>query len=146
MSKAFKTLKEVELDLVVKSGLIQQLKLRVQELEFEIERLNKGYCPIKEKCNKGECDCTNEEYNQMCEENMKLDLEIERLNNIIDEFDKYLVSIKNSCIYNVDVFLYKVVSNIYNKFKELKGVELTGNDKKQVKWLKEEFNVGSDKE
>lgn len=45
----------------------------------EIERLKKGYCPIKEKCNKGECDCTNEEYNQMCEENIKLDLEIERL-------------------------------------------------------------------
>ena len=64
----------------------------VDDLNKEIEKLNKGYCPIKEKCNKGECDCTNEEYNQMCEENIKLDLEIERLNNIINKAIEYLKS------------------------------------------------------
>lgn len=48
--------------------------------EEEIERLKQGYCELKEKCNKGECDCTHEEYNNMCEENIKMDLEIERLN------------------------------------------------------------------
>lgn len=40
MSKAFKTLKEIELDLVVKSGLIQQLKLKNAKLEDIITRLN----------------------------------------------------------------------------------------------------------
>ena len=48
--------------------------------EMEIADLEKGYCELKEKCNKGECDCTHEEYNGMCEENIKMDLEIERLN------------------------------------------------------------------
>ena len=47
--------------------------------EQEIERLKQGYCELKEKCNKGECDCTHEEYNGMCEENIKMDLEIQRL-------------------------------------------------------------------
>ena len=51
--------------------------------EMEIADLEKGYCELKEKCNKGECDCTHEEYNGMCEENIKMDLEIERLNNEI---------------------------------------------------------------
>lgn len=36
MSKAYKTLKEIELDLVVKSGLIQQLKLKNTQLEEKI--------------------------------------------------------------------------------------------------------------
>lgn len=40
MSKAFKTLKEIELDIIVKSGLIQQLKLKVAKLEDIITRLN----------------------------------------------------------------------------------------------------------
>lgn len=56
----------------------------------EIERLKKGYCELKEKCNKGECDCTHEEYNGMCEQNMKMDLEIERLNNIIKRTDSWI--------------------------------------------------------
>ena len=51
----------------------------------EIERLEQGYCELKEKCNKSECDCTHEEYNNMCEANIKMDLEIERLNSIIKE-------------------------------------------------------------
>lgn len=45
----------------------------------EIKRLNKGYCELKEKCNKGECDCTQEEYDSMCEENLKLSLKIDEL-------------------------------------------------------------------
>ena len=57
----------------------------IMELEMEIADLEKGYCELKEKCNKGECDCTHEEYNGMCEENIKMDLEIERLHSIIKE-------------------------------------------------------------
>lgn len=54
----------------------------------EIERLQKGYCELKEKCNNGECDCTHEEYNSMCEANIKLENKIERLNNDIKELLK----------------------------------------------------------
>lgn len=53
----------------------------------EIERLKQGYCELKEKCNKGECDCTHEEYNNMCEQNIKMDLEIERQKEIIRQLD-----------------------------------------------------------
>ena len=58
----------------------------------EIERLKNGYCELKVKCNNGECDCTNEEYDGMVEGNMKLSLEVERLNNIIEELEKMFVN------------------------------------------------------
>ena len=60
------------------------------EKDEEIERLKQGYCELKEKCNKGECDCTNEEYNGMCEANIELNLEIERLHSIIKEVRELL--------------------------------------------------------
>ena len=44
----------------------------IMGLEMENADLEKGYCELKEKCNRGECDCTNEEYNNMCEANIKL--------------------------------------------------------------------------
>ena len=62
----------------------------IMELEMDIADLEKGYCELKEKCNKGECDCTHEEYNNMCEENIKMDLEIERLHSIIKEVREYI--------------------------------------------------------
>ena len=37
----------------------------IVDMKKEIERLKQGYCELKEKCNKGECDCTNEEYDNM---------------------------------------------------------------------------------
>ena len=68
----------------------------IMELEMEIADLEKGYCELKEKCNKGECDCTHEEYNNMCEENIKMDLEIERLNSIIKEVREELNKIDSA--------------------------------------------------
>lgn len=50
MSKGYKTLKEIELDLVVKSGLIQQLKLKVEELEQKLKNCHEFYLEqLKEK-------------------------------------------------------------------------------------------------
>ena len=58
-----------------------RLENRIEELEAINEehrelngKLRNGYCEIKEKCNKGECDCTNEEYESMAQANMKLRL------------------------------------------------------------------------
>ena len=49
-----------------------------------------------------------------------------------------------------DEYIQSDINSIANAFVKLigilKGVELTENDKKQVKWLKEEFKVGVDKE
>ena len=55
----------------------------IYDIEDKIERLKQGYCELKEKCNKGELDCTHEEYNIMANKNMELSNEIERLNNEI---------------------------------------------------------------
>ena len=74
--------------------------------------------------------------NIMSEENDRLRKEIERLNNIINEFEKYLEETKG---------IYEEYTCAIKKLKELKGLELTVNDKKQVKWLKEEFKVRVDK-
>ena len=59
---------------------LEYLEKQNVEQKQEIERLKQGYCELKEKCNRGECDCTHEEYDGMCEANMKMYLEIERLN------------------------------------------------------------------
>lgn len=45
MSKALKTLREIELDLVVKSGLIQQLKHKNNQLQ---QRIDNAIAYIKE--------------------------------------------------------------------------------------------------
>lgn len=77
----------------LKEDLPSQVKIDTGDLAHligEIERLKKGYCELKEKCNKGECDCTHEEYNGMCEQNIKMDLEIERLNSIIKYTDSWI--------------------------------------------------------
>lgn len=92
----------------------------IKEKDKEIERLNKGYCPIKEKCNKGECDCTNEEYNQMCEENIKLDLEIERLKGIIKEVREYIE--ENCTEHGEGKWAYRTI-NADNILNILKGVD-----------------------
>ena len=51
----------------------------IEKLALENEKLKNGYCELKIKCNNGECDCTNEEYNGMVQANMKLSLEIDKL-------------------------------------------------------------------
>ena len=38
------------------------LLFEIFKKDKEIERLKKGYCELKEKCNNGECDCAREEY------------------------------------------------------------------------------------
>lgn len=85
-------MKEVN-DLLKRLGELEDAPLiwvnkKVFDMADEIKRLKQGYCPIKEKCNAGECDCTNEEYNQMCEGNIKLHLEREKLKDIIKDIRK----------------------------------------------------------
>jgi SMC interacting uncharacterized protein involved in chromosome segregation len=81
----------------------------------EIERLKNGYCKLKVKCNNGECDCTNEEYDTMVEGNMKLSLEVDRLNNIINELEKASDEIFHKYPYERHQWFLKL--------KELKGSE-----------------------
>ena len=99
----------------------------VDDLSKEIEKLNKGYCPIKEKCNKGECDCTNEEYNQMCEENIKLDLEIERLKDIIKEVREYIEENCSERGNEESMWFYRII-NADNVLNILKGVDKNGKN------------------
>lgn len=88
---------------------------------------------------------------KMCNEK---DKEIERLNNIInsienevrnttEEMYKTLVKIDGRGYYSANLTR---LDYLLDKIKALKVVKLTENDKKQVKWLKEEFKVGVDKE
>lgn len=67
----------------------------IVDREMEIADLEKGYCELKEKCSKGECDCTHEEYNNMCEANIKLDLKIERLKEYSIELENRIDEINN---------------------------------------------------
>lgn len=109
----------------------------------EIERLKNGYCELKVKCNNGECDCTNEEYDGMVESNIKLSLEndelrnilekmgtnpneilylkneVDRLNNIIDELEKYHIkSMEN--LENTEDFKYVGTNHIKILYEEHK--------------------------
>lgn len=69
------------------TNLQQELKIMIKDdersqetiirLTKENEKLKNGYCELKVKCNNGECDCTNEEYEGMVQANMKLSLEID---------------------------------------------------------------------
>ena len=81
-------------------------------------------------------------------------IEIERLNNIInsienevrnttEEMYKTLVKIDGRGYYSANLTR---LDYLLDKIKALKVVKLTENDKKQVKWLKEEFKVGDNKE
>ena len=94
----------------------------IAEYKEENERLKNGYCELKVKCNNGECDCTNEEYDGMVESNMKLSLEVDRLNNIIEELEKHLIAM--SKIYEEeykDIDTSEHYKSMLNKLKELKG-------------------------
>lgn len=110
-------------DYMMSYGEADMIYHYIEEKDKEIEKLNRGYCPIKEKCNKGECDCTNEEYNQMCEENIKLNLEIERLNNIINEFDKWLLGEQMMFYKGNDGETLIRFNETISKWLELKGVD-----------------------
>ena len=80
----------------------------------------------------------------------------ERLNNILNEIDNLLDKAENGWVEHLNgtVVGYQYpreccklrIKYIRDSIKELKEVELTENDKKQGKWLKEEFKVGVDKE
>ncbi len=92
----------------IKNGLVKyedyketldQLEDKVRECKLkdkEIKKLKNGYCELKVKCNNGECDCTNEEYDGMIQSNIKLSLEVERLNNIINELERSLLEKVNA--------------------------------------------------
>jgi len=92
----------------------------------------------------------NDYYNLSKIENItKLCEEIERLNNIInsienevrnttEEMYKTLVKIDGRGYYSANLTR---LDYLLDKIKALKAVKLTENDKKQVKWLKEEFKV-----
>ena len=90
----------------------------IMELEMENANLEKGYCELKEKCNKDECDCTHEEYNNMCEQNIKMDLEIERLNNDIkvllkeNENKEKVIKAQDNIIKEFEDFITNVDSHI----------------------------------
>ena len=129
---------------------ICEINQEVNLKDKEIERLKQGYCPIKEKCNKGECDCTNEEYNQMCEENTKLDLEIERLK---EEY-KITCEQKNKYINTLEQGLNNAEQEIERLNNKLKKIEaLINRTPRQTPtevayvWLKAEIAkvIGDDK-
>jgi chromosome segregation ATPase len=62
-----------------------KLMRKYKKLQQENERLKNGYCELKVKCNNGECDCTNEEYDGMVQANMKGKLLLEDYKSRIDK-------------------------------------------------------------
>lgn len=96
---------------------LDQLKDKVHEQQEEIERLK-------------EMKLHTEKYASEMED--KYILEKNKNNKAIEYIEQHN-----------DYFLLK--REVKELLNILKGVELTENDKKQVKWLKEEFKVGDDK-
>ena len=83
---------------------------RYDKLKKENERLKNGYCELKVKCNNGECDCTNEEYDGMVQANMKNYLLLEDYKSRIDKAIRTLETLKGSArwerhLYEVDKLL-----------------------------------------
>ena len=94
-------------------------ELLYMKKDKEIERLKNGYCKLKVKCNNGECDCTNEEYDGMAQSNMKGALKLEHYKSRIDKAIEYIhnhqlvfeLSSKKQIQYWFDEF-YKDLLNI----------------------------------
>lgn len=102
---------------------------------------------------------------QLARDYEKLEQEIEKLNKELntykyrpktrfrdvielrDRINKAIEYIENcSGIYKNALGKKKKLVSSQNVLDILKGIELTENDKKQIKWLSEEFKVGVDKE
>ena len=106
-----------------------------EEKNKEIDRLKNGYCELKVKCNNGECDCTNEEYDGMVQCNMKLSLEVDELNNIINELEKTIVDFIEK--HTEDYLDWKYDEEIYNAQDRILG-KLHKEFLDKLKELKEE--------
>ena len=92
-------------------------------LREEIERLKNGYCELKVKCNNGECDCTNEEYDGMVQANMKGKLLLEDYKSRNKKAIEYIKSHKN------DYEPYELNDyNIRELLDILQGSDKDGND------------------
>ena len=63
-------IQEEQIKLAHKKAEENDIKL----LKEENKKLKNGYCELKVKCNNGECDCTNEEYDGMIQANMRISL------------------------------------------------------------------------
>lgn len=106
---------------------------------------------------KGEIKTENEQLKEWLiianKENERLAAENKRLNNILDKFEEELekeINIKEEDVeveHERFVAIHDTLENVLSRFLLIKGVEpLTENDKKQVKWLKDELKVGDDEE
>ena len=107
MSKAFKTLKEIELDLIVKSGLIQQLKLKVEELEQKLKNCHEFYLEqLKEKQQK--IDNLSNAINTLLQRNDELKEKINKAKENI-EYTYVKGRTKNNKPY--DLGLYEILTD-----------------------------------
>ena len=73
------------------------------------------------------------------------DKEIERLNKINKKATRHIEILLELAL-EQDSENVNLIDRLKGILDILKGVELTENDKKQIKWLKEEFKVGVNKE
>ena len=79
-----------ELDITISRDVVYGLDFEYKQLQQENQQLKSMICPIYEKCQKGECDCTHEEYRSMCETNMKIIDELNEYKSVIDEARKFI--------------------------------------------------------
>ena len=106
-----KVTKEKEIEEYSKD--VQKLYDYTIQLQQENQQLKSMICPIYEKCQKGECDCTHEEYDSMCEKNMEMSVELNKYKSIVKEAIEY---IKHSWWLRFD--------QVYDTSKDLKGWEV----------------------
>lgn len=79
----------------IKSFACKQLLDYITNLQHENEELKEGYCELKVKCNNGICDCSYEEYHDMCEKNMEMNLLLEDYKSRIEKATKDLFELKD---------------------------------------------------
>ena len=83
----------------------------ITNLQKENERLNNGFCELKVKCNNGEIDCTNEEYESMIQANMKGSLLLDDYKSRNEKAIEYIENDLKSFLYSIE---YKTLLNILN--------------------------------
>lgn len=104
--------------------LDEKAKDKIKQLQEEVNKLTAESTDWESKCYKLQDTLKGEDYvlhKDYTELQNKLEKEIERLNNIIDELEKYMISEKERMLGDIGMHIRIEIDYILDKLNELKG-------------------------
>lgn len=126
---------KAELEYFIRYSLDSDKYKRYMELYEEIERLNNELENVKAHY---ETEAEAKYYEFIDNHESELQQRINKANDILKDY---------LCSYDYTSAEFKKIAEVFmDLLNTLKGTDLTKNDKNQIRWSKEEFKVGVDKE